>query len=103
MKTAERYCKEFADPFEDYSENSATQQVKALANVNGSGCHPIVELSQGCYHVTCCIISSFHLLPVRNAAENRQWDENCTGISTSSECGVHKVNSLSTQSKCITA
>ncbi|KAL4068180.1 hypothetical protein J3A83DRAFT_4056485, partial [Scleroderma citrinum] len=50
-------CKDFAHLFEDCSENKVTLEVKTLANENGwqscPGCHLIVELSQGCYHMTC--------------------------------------------------
>ncbi|KIJ59190.1 hypothetical protein HYDPIDRAFT_118781 [Hydnomerulius pinastri MD-312] len=74
-------CKNNAHPREDCSENKATVDVKALAASSGwqtcPGCHSIVELSQGCYHITCrCSTQFCYLCSARwKTCSCRQWDE----------------------------
>jgi hypothetical protein len=74
-------CKNIAHPDEACAENAATLAVKALAKANKwpscPGCHRIIELSQGCYHITCRCRTEFCYL-----CEERwktcicpQWDE----------------------------
>jgi hypothetical protein len=50
-------CKNLVHPDEDCAENARTLLVKSLASDMGwqtcPGCHAIVELWQGCYHMTC--------------------------------------------------
>lgn len=50
-------CKQVSHPGENCTENDAVIELKALA-VNEHwqtcpGCHEIIELGQGCYHMTC--------------------------------------------------
>lgn len=50
-------CKQTAHPDETCSENAATEEVRTLARAERwqtcPECHAIIELHQGCYHVTC--------------------------------------------------
>ncbi|KAF9242087.1 hypothetical protein BU15DRAFT_87006 [Melanogaster broomeanus] len=74
-------CKNDAHPGEDCSANQAALEVKELATSSGwqtcPGCHAIVELSQGCYHITCRCSSQFCYLCSAQwkTCDCRQWDE----------------------------
>ncbi|KAJ7056840.1 hypothetical protein C8F01DRAFT_364676 [Mycena amicta] len=50
-------CKEVVHPGERCGDNAALEQVKALARTEGwqtcPGCARIIELHQGCFHMTC--------------------------------------------------
>ncbi|EGN98447.1 hypothetical protein SERLA73DRAFT_109940 [Serpula lacrymans var. lacrymans S7.3] len=74
-------CKNEAHPSEDCAESKATLEVKALAADRRwqtcPGCHSIVELSQGCYHMTCrCSTQFCYLCAARwKQCTCPQWDE----------------------------
>ncbi|KIK91952.1 hypothetical protein PAXRUDRAFT_148351 [Paxillus rubicundulus Ve08.2h10] len=74
-------CKDNVHPGEDCQYNQATLGVKALAAASGwktcPGCHAIVELNQGCYHITCrCSTQFCYLCSARwRTCGCRQWDE----------------------------
>lgn len=75
-------CKQVAHPNElDCSANRATDAVRALAAQQGwqtcPGCHTIVELNHGCYHMTCRCRTQFCYrcaVPWKGCA-CPQWDE----------------------------
>jgi len=76
-----RNCKNRAHPGEACGENSALLELQALARSDNwqtwPGCHAIVELHQGCYHMTCKCRTQFCYLcaaPWKNCT-CRQWDE----------------------------
>ncbi|KIJ16678.1 hypothetical protein PAXINDRAFT_74469, partial [Paxillus involutus ATCC 200175] len=74
-------CKNNVHPGEDCPDNQATLEVKALATSSGwqtcPGCYAIVELNQGCYHITCrCSTQFCYLCSARwRTCSCRQWDE----------------------------
>jgi hypothetical protein len=74
-------CKNTAHPNEPCAENEAVLQVRALALEEHwqtcPSCNAIVELSQGCFHITCRCRASFCYLcavPWKNCT-CRQWDD----------------------------
>lgn len=74
-------CKDIAHPGELCGEDRALSQVRNLAESQGwqtcPGCHAIVELSQGCFHMTCTCHAQFCYLcasPWKTCA-CPQWDE----------------------------
>ena len=74
-------CKERAHPGEDCAIAASTLQVRLLAKSRGwqtcPGCNGIVELSQGCFHITCRCKEEFcYLCAVRwKHCTCPQWDE----------------------------
>jgi hypothetical protein len=56
-------CKNQAHPDEDCTDNTQTLALKSLASEMGwqtcPGCHAVVELQQGCYHMTCRCSTQF--------------------------------------------
>ena len=75
-------CKQVAHPNElDCSANRATEEVWALARKEGwqtcPGCHTIVELQVGCYHMTCRCREQFCYLCAMpwKSCICPQWDE----------------------------
>ncbi|KAG1865174.1 hypothetical protein C8R48DRAFT_797875, partial [Suillus tomentosus] len=74
-------CKNRAHLFEDCAENAQTSVVKTLASQMGwqtcPGCHAIVELFQGCYHMTCRCSTQFCYLcaALWKTCDCRQWDD----------------------------
>ncbi|KAG0693075.1 hypothetical protein DFH29DRAFT_860429 [Suillus ampliporus] len=74
-------CKNRAHPYEDCGENAQTLVVNSLASQMGwqtcPGCHAIVELWQGCYHMTCRCSTQFCYLcaALWKTCDCRQWDE----------------------------
>ncbi|KAG2150682.1 uncharacterized protein EDB93DRAFT_1141480 [Suillus bovinus] len=74
-------CKNRAHLFEDCAENAQTSVVKSLASQMGwqtcPGCHAIVELWQGCYHMTCRCSTQFCYLCAApwKTCDCRQWDD----------------------------
>lgn len=76
-------CKQVAHPNElDCSTNRATEEVRALAKQEGwqtcPGCHTIIELNVGCYHMTCRCRTQFCYLCAMpwKRCDCPQWDEN---------------------------
>jgi len=75
-------CKNTAHPNDACGENTATLEVRALAVAEHwqtcPGCHAIVELSQGCFHITCRCRASFCYLCAATwkTCTCRQWDDN---------------------------
>ncbi|KAL0952935.1 hypothetical protein HGRIS_007148 [Hohenbuehelia grisea] len=74
-------CKSAAHPGESCKQNEALEQVKALAASERwqtcPGCHAIVELHHGCYHMSCRCRTQFCYLcaaPWKTCA-CPQWDE----------------------------
>lgn len=74
-------CKGPAHPNGACVENAATLEVRALALDQHwqtcPGCHAIVELNQGCFHITCRCRASFCYLCAApwKTCGCRQWDE----------------------------
>ncbi|KAG2350012.1 hypothetical protein BDR05DRAFT_980036 [Suillus weaverae] len=74
-------CKNRAHLYEDCAENAQTSVVKSLASQMGwqtcPGCHAIVELWQGCYHMTCRCSTQFCYLcaALWKTCDCRQWDD----------------------------
>ncbi|KAF8447309.1 hypothetical protein L210DRAFT_1016085 [Boletus edulis BED1] len=74
-------CKNIAHPREDCSEHQSMLELQETATANKwqtcPGCHAIVELSQGCYHITCrCLTQFCYLCSARwKNCDCRQWDE----------------------------
>jgi hypothetical protein len=74
-------CKNRAHSHEDCAENVQTSAVKSLASQMGwqtcPGCHAIVELWQGCYHMTCRCSTQFCYLcaALWKTCDCRQWDD----------------------------
>ncbi|KAF9218235.1 hypothetical protein BS17DRAFT_721976, partial [Gyrodon lividus] len=74
-------CKNNAHLGEDCSENQSALELKAFATSKGwqscPGCHAIVELNEGCYHMTCrCSTQFCYLCAARwRTCDCRQWDE----------------------------
>jgi len=74
-------CKSNAHPGEDCSEHQSTLALRETATANKwqtcPGCHTIVELSQGCYHITCrCSTQFCYLCSARwKTCSCVQWDE----------------------------
>ncbi|KAL1703988.1 hypothetical protein EV121DRAFT_291775 [Schizophyllum commune] len=74
-------CKESAHPGAACGENQAAEAVRALARASGwqtcPECKNIVELSQGCFHMTCrCRAQFCYLCAARwKNCRCRQWDE----------------------------
>ncbi|KAG1756891.1 uncharacterized protein EDB91DRAFT_1095002 [Suillus paluster] len=74
-------CKNRTHPQEDCSENAQTLVVKSLASQMGwqtcPGCHAVVELWQGCYHMTCRCSTQFCYLcaALWKTCDCRQWDD----------------------------
>lgn len=74
-------CKNAAHPGEACAENAAILQVKALAQAEHwqtcPGCKAIIELSQGCYHMTCTCRTEFcYLCAARwKTCTCPQWEE----------------------------
>lgn len=74
-------CRQPAHPGTLCSENSAIKAVRELARVNQwqtcPGCKTIVELSTGCYHITCRCRTEFCYLcaVVWKNCTCQQWDE----------------------------
>lgn len=75
-------CKNAAHPGDDCAQNTALAELKALAQNNRwqtcPGCNAIVELQQGCYHMTCRCRAQFCYLCASPWKTCRcdQWDEN---------------------------
>ncbi|KAL1726962.1 hypothetical protein EV714DRAFT_218274 [Schizophyllum commune] len=75
------WCKESAHPGAACGENQAAEAVRALARASGwqtcPECKNIVELSQGCFHMTCrCRAQFCYLCAARwKNCRCRQWDE----------------------------
>lgn len=74
-------CKNNAHPGEDCSEHQSMLELRETATANKwqtcPGCHAIVELSQGCYHITCrCLAQFCYLCSAQwKTCRCRQWDE----------------------------
>ena len=74
-------CKNTAHPDEPCAENAAVLEVRALALAEHwqtcPSCHAIVELSQGCFHITCRCRTSFCYLCAApwKTCTCRQWDQ----------------------------
>lgn len=74
-------CKNNAHPGEDCSEHQSMLELRETAAANRwqtcPGCHAIVELSQGCYHITCrCSVQFCYLCSARwKMCDCRRWDE----------------------------
>ncbi|KAG9313338.1 hypothetical protein JVU11DRAFT_5643 [Chiua virens] len=74
-------CKKTAHPEEDCSDQQSMMELREMATANKwqtcPGCHAIVELSQGCYHITCrCSTQFCYLCSARwRTCDCRQWDE----------------------------
>lgn len=74
-------CKNRAHPDEDCAENTQSLVVKSLASEMGwqtcPGCHAIVDLRQGCYHITCRCSTQFCYLCAEQwkTCDCRQWDD----------------------------
>jgi hypothetical protein len=74
-------CKQAGHDAGDCSENAAVKELKALALAEHwqtcPGCHAIVELQHGCYHMTCRCHTQFCYLcavPWKNCGCD-QWDD----------------------------
>ncbi|KAG1827426.1 uncharacterized protein BJ212DRAFT_1494224 [Suillus subaureus] len=67
--------------YEDCAENAQTSAIKSLVSQMGwqtcPGCHAIVELWQGCYHMTCRCSTQFCYLcaALWKTCDCRQWDD----------------------------
>lgn len=74
-------CKNNVHPGEGCSEHQSALQLRETAAANEwqtcPGCHAIVELSQGCYHITCrCLTQFCYLCSARwKTCDCRQWDD----------------------------
>ncbi|KAF7317254.1 RBR-type E3 ubiquitin transferase [Mycena chlorophos] len=74
-------CKERVHPGQRCGENAALEQVKALARAEGwqtcPGCNRIIELHQGCFHMTChCGVQFCYVCAVPwKRCECPQWEE----------------------------
>jgi IBR domain, a half RING-finger domain len=74
-------CKNTAHPNEACAENAAILEVRALALAEHwptcPGCHNIIELSQGCFHIICRCRTSFCYLcaALWKTCTCRQWDD----------------------------
>lgn len=74
-------CKDNAHPRGDCSEHQSMLELRETATANRwqtcPGCHAIIELSQGCYHITCrCSTQFCYLCSARwKTCDCRQWDE----------------------------
>ncbi|KAG2032198.1 hypothetical protein BDR03DRAFT_994443 [Suillus americanus] len=74
-------CRNRAHLYEDCAENAQTSVIKSLASQMGwqtcPGCHAIVELWQGCYHMTCRCSTQFCYLcaALWKTCDCRQWDD----------------------------
>lgn len=75
-------CKQAEHSGEDCAANTAIVELRAIGRTNGwqtcPGCHALVELSHGCYHMTCRCRAEFCYVcavPWKNCA-CAQWDEN---------------------------
>ncbi|KAH7916168.1 hypothetical protein BJ138DRAFT_1169480 [Hygrophoropsis aurantiaca] len=74
-------CKNPAHPGEECTDNIMTLEVKALAATQGwqtcPTCNAIIELKQGCYHMTCRCSAQFCYLctALWKTCQCRQWDE----------------------------
>jgi len=74
-------CRNTAHPNKACAENIAVLAVRALAAEKHwqtcPGCHEVVELSQGCFHMTCRCRTSFCYLcaALWKNCTCRQWDE----------------------------
>ncbi|KAH7930749.1 hypothetical protein BV22DRAFT_1000244 [Leucogyrophana mollusca] len=74
-------CKNAAHPGNACSESLMTLEVKALATAEGwqtcPRCNAIIELMQGCYHMTCRCSAQFCYLCATpwKRCDCRQWDE----------------------------
>jgi hypothetical protein len=76
------YCKQRAHDGESCTDNAALDEVKAIARTERwqtcPGCHAIVELAVGCYHITCRCRTEFCYICAnrwKTCACDR-WDEN---------------------------
>ena len=76
-------CKEAAHPnYPDCTMNRSTTELQALARAEGwqtcPGCHALVELDHGCYHMTCrCRAQFCYLCAVPwKSCTCPQWEEN---------------------------
>ncbi|KZP05172.1 hypothetical protein FIBSPDRAFT_914959 [Athelia psychrophila] len=75
-------CKGPAHPDSPCKENAAALAIRALALDEGwqtcPGCAAVVELNQGCFHITCRCRTSFCYLCAApwKTCRCRQWDEN---------------------------
>lgn len=74
-------CKQVAHPGDNCQENTAILEVRALARSEHwqtcPGCMAIVELQQGCYHMTCRCRTEFCYLcaEIWKRCSCAQWDE----------------------------
>ncbi|KAG2154107.1 hypothetical protein DEU56DRAFT_438705 [Suillus clintonianus] len=74
-------CKNRAHSTEDCAENAQSLMIQSLASQMGwqtcPGCHAIVELWQGCYHMTCRCSTQFCYLcaALWKNCDCRQWDD----------------------------
>ncbi|KII88072.1 hypothetical protein PLICRDRAFT_659206 [Plicaturopsis crispa FD-325 SS-3] len=74
-------CKDIAHPNQPCGENAATLEVRALATAEHwqtcPGCHALVELHSGCYHITCRCRKQFCYLCAADwkTCGCVQWDE----------------------------
>ncbi|KAF5329483.1 hypothetical protein D9619_009199 [Psilocybe cf. subviscida] len=74
-------CKQAAHVEEDCAVSAATIELRALALAQGwqtcPGCHTLIELNMGCYHMTCrCRTEFCYLCAARwKTCDCAQWDE----------------------------
>jgi len=74
-------CKELAHPGEECGVSASNEEFQALAKSQGwqtcPGCHVVVELNMGCYHMTCrCRTQFCYLCAARwKTCGCVQWDE----------------------------
>ena len=74
-------CKDNAHPGKGCAEHQLTAELREIATANKwqtcPGCHAIVELRHGCYHITCrCSAEFCYLCGARwKTCECQQWDE----------------------------